>query len=402
MSSDALRAFKADLLARIDIVPLIERHVPLKKAGASYMACCPFHSEKTPSFSVSPAKQFYHCFGCGAHGNAIDFLVEYQGLSFIEALRALAAEVGMELPRLNRHENNPEAHRSTIVPLLEAMRNATEFYKAQLKHSPAAIDYLKKRGLTGETVMRFSLGYAPEAWEALRGAFANYAAPELVESGLVIDGEKGRRDRFHGRVIFPIFNQKNDVIAFGGRIIGPGEPKYLNSPETPLFEKGKELFGLPQARLALRRENCAIVVEGYMDVVMLHQHGIEHAVATLGTATTPAHVQKLLRQVDRIVFCFDGDNAGRKAAWRALENAMEQLVDGKTLAFAFLPEGEDPDSLVQQEGQAAFLQRMRQALPLSEYLFEHLLAEGDSNSAEGRAKLIAEARPLIERAGAPI
>jgi len=392
-------SFIQDLLARVDIVELIDGYVPLKKAGANYAACCPFHSEKSPSFTVSPAKQFYHCFGCGAHGTAIGFLMEYQGLGFVDTVKELAGRVGMQVPddgQGTRHDDH-----GTTRGLLEVMARAAQFYKEQLKQSPKAIDYLKQRGLTGEIAARFGIGYAPAS--GLKAAFENYNDPRLAAAGLVKVGEDGRRyDYFRDRVMFPIINQKGEVIAFGGRVIGQGEPKYLNSPETPLFEKGRELYGLPQARQGFRDSNVAVVVEGYMDVVALAQHGVGNAVAALGTATTAAHVQKLLRQVDRIVFCFDGDNAGRKAAWRALENALEALADNKSIGFVFLPDPEDPDSFVRAHGKNAFERKIVEATPLSDFLLRQLAERCDLTSSEGKAKLIYEAKPLLARLPTPL
>ncbi|MEK7842590.1 MAG: DNA primase, partial [Pseudomonadota bacterium] len=331
------QSFIQDLLNRIDIVDVIERHVPLKKAGTNYSACCPFHSEKTPSFTVSPTKQFYHCFGCGAHGSAVGFMMEYGGLNFIEAVNDLADRVGMQVPQ-QQPESRPgmaasggQSTGNSSQDLFEVMNTATRFYREQLKHSESAIAYLKKRGLTGETAARFAIGYAPAGWQNLAAVFPDYQAKmptdPLVEAGLVIENDDGKRyDRFRDRIMFPILNQKGMIVGFGGRVLEQGEPKYLNSPETPLFEKGRELYNLFGARKAIREAGRVVVVEGYMDVVALSQHGIDYAVAALGTATTPYHVQKLLRQTDDVVFCFDGDNAGRKAAWRALENSLAQLV----------------------------------------------------------------------------
>ncbi len=394
-------SFIQDLLARVDIVDLIDGYVRLKKAGANYSACCPFHNEKTPSFTVSPTKQFYHCFGCGAHGTAISFLMEYQGLGFVDAVKELAGKVGMQVPEQER--GSPPEERGSIRRLTEVMALATQYYKDQLKQSPKAIDYLKGRGLTGEICARFGIGYAPDGWQNLAAVFPHYDAPELAAAGLVIENEQGRRyDRFRDRIMFPIINPKGEVIGFGGRIIGQGEPKYLNSPETPVFEKGREVYGLPQARQALREENRVVVVEGYMDVVALAQHGVGNAVATLGTATTPTHVQKLLKQVDRIVYCFDGDNAGRKAAWRALENSLEALADNKSVGFAFLPDPEDPDSFVRQFGKEAFRTLIAQATPLSDFLLRELGQRCDLTSSEGKARLIHEAKPLLTRLPTPL
>lgn len=392
-------SFIQELLNRIDIVDLIDGYVRLKKAGANFVACCPFHNEKTPSFSVSPGKQFYHCFGCGAHGTAIGFLMEYSGLSFVDAVKDLAARVSMPVPEDDRRRPGGGASR---VSLSEIMAQAARYYYEQLKRSDKAIAYLKKRGLSGEIARRFGIGYAPEAWQNLGAVFENYTQTELQTAGLVIKNDQGRLyDRFRDRVMFPIISQAGEVIAFGGRVIGEGEPKYLNSPETPLFEKGQEVFGLPQARTALREKNTVIVVEGYMDVVALAQHGIGNVVATLGTATTARHVRKLLRQVDRIVFCFDGDAAGRKAAWRALENTLEALPEQKSVGFVFLPEPEDPDSFVRSQGVAAFERLVAEALPLSEFLMRELAARCDMTSAEGRANLVADAKPLLNRLQTP-
>lgn len=388
-------SFIQELLYRVDLVDLIDEHVPLKKAGANYVACCPFHHEKSPSFTVSPSKQFYHCFGCGAHGNAIGFLIEYSGLGFVDAVRELAGRAAMELPD-GRAAGGGRAPQVQV--LAELMGRAAKFYCEQLRSCERAIGYLKERGVSGEIARRFAIGYAAEGRQNLARVFADHADADLQLAGLVIKDERGRLyDRFRDRVIFPICNQKGEVIAFGGRVLGQGEPKYLNSPETPLFEKGRELFGLPQARVAIRQAGTVIVVEGYLDVVALAQHGVENAVATLGTATSVAQVQKLLRQADRIVFCFDGDAAGRKAAWRALESSLEVLAEPKSIAFAFLPEGEDPDSLVRQRGPEAFRALMTQATPLSEFFLRELAGHCDLASAEGRVKLIAEAKPLLLR-----
>ena len=391
-------SFKQELLHRVDVVDVIERYVPLKKGGANYLACCPFHTEKTPSFTVSPTKQFYHCFGCGVHGNAISFLMEYQGLGYVEAVKDLAESVGMKMP-----EFEPRVKQSESGPDLYAiMEQACGYYREQLKTSPRAIEYLKGRGLTGKIAARFGIGYAPEGWQNLEGVFQNYADRALKDAGLVIDAEGGRRyDRFRDRIMFPILNQRGSVIAFGGRVLGEGEPKYLNSPETPLFEKGQELYGLPQARPAIRASGRVIVVEGYMDVVALAQHGIEYAVATLGTATSPVHVQKLLRQTDEVVFCFDGDAAGRKAAWHALEVSLPYLADNKTERFLFLPAEHDPDSFVREEGCEALEKKLGEARPLSEFFLDELKGRVEPGTAEGRSRLIHEAKPLLQKLSAP-
>ena len=338
--------FIQTLLSRVDIVDVIDRYVPLKKAGANYQACCPFHGEKTPSFTVSPTKQFYHCFGCGAHGTAIGFLMEHGGKAFPDAVEELARDAGLEVPRVERPGESER--REQAMDLTAITREAAKFYRAQLKDAPRAIEYLKERGLTGAIAARFGIGYAPDAWQPLASAFDRYDEPALETAGLVIAGEGGKRyDRFRDRIMFPIHDSRGQVIGFGGRVLGDGEPKYLNSPETPLFSKGRELYGLFLARQAIREAGTVVVVEGYMDVVALAQHGVDYAVATLGTSTTPApSSQKLFRQSDRVIFCFDGDAAGRKAAWRVLENALPVLADGKNAGFLFLPDGEDPDDFV--------------------------------------------------------
>ena len=395
-------SFIQDLLARVDIVELVDGYVPLKKAGANYAACCPFHNEKSPSFTVSPTKQFYHCFGCGAHGTAISFVMEYQGMGFVDAVKELASKAGMQVPESEGRSFNDEKPGQTRA-LIEIMARAAQYYKDQLKKSPLAIEYCKKRGLTGEIAARFGMGYAPDGWQNLQEIFPDYNADELKIAGLVIENDAGRRyDRFRDRLMIPIINPKGDIIAFGGRIIDQGEPKYLNSPETPLFEKGRELFGLPQARQALRETDTAIVTEGYMDVIALAQNGVGNAVATLGTATTATHVTKLLRQVDRIVFCFDGDNAGRKAAWRALENSLEALADNKRLAFIFLPQEHDPDSYIREFGKEQFDRQVTQAMPLSDFLLRELAQRCDLTSSEGKAQLIYEAKPLLLKLPTPL
>jgi DNA primase len=393
-------SFKQDLLNRVDIVDVISPRVALKKSGANWVGLCPFHGEKTPSFSVSPAKQFYHCFGCGAHGNAIGFLMEYGGLGYVEAVKELAESVGLKLPELpSRARALPEREGPDLYELLQ---RAARFYHEQLKSSPRAIEYLKGRGLSGQTAARYHLGFAPPGWQGLAAAFERYEDKALVECGLVVENEGKRYDRFRERVMFPILNQRGLVIGFGGRVIsGDDGPKYMNSPETPVFEKGRELYGLPQARDAIRAANRVVVVEGYMDVVMLAQHGVQNAVATLGTATTPTHVQKLLRQADEIVFCFDGDAAGRRAAWHALEVSLETLADEKTVRFLFLPPEHDPDSFVREFGHAAFQAQLDESEPLSGYLLRELKGRVDLATLEGRSKLIAEAKPLLKRLAAP-
>jgi len=396
-------SFVQELLSRADIVDVVGRYVTLKKAGANYQACCPFHSEKTPSFTVSPVKQFYHCFGCGAHGSAIGFVMQYAGLGFVEAVEELAGQLGMPVPREAGIRFQEKARQQ---PLTERMARAARFYKDQLKASPLAIEYLKGRGLTGEIAAKYGLGYAPDDWQALQRVFDDYDHPAMLECGLVTQNAQGKRyDRFRNRIIFPIQDVRGNVIGFGGRVLDQGEPKYLNSPETPLFRKGEELYGLPQARQAIRAENRAIVVEGYMDVVALAQFGIGNVLATLGTATTPTHVRKLLRLADKLVFCFDGDAAGRKAAWRALESSLEALSDDKLIGFIFLPPEHDPDSFVRahgEQGTDAFRRLVAQPSTLSEFLLRELKAGADLSTAEGRAHLVHEAKPYLAKLAAPL
>jgi DNA primase len=392
------KSFIQDLLNRLDIVDVIERYLPLKKAGANYVACCPFHNEKSPSFTVSQTKQFYHCFGCGAHGTAIGFVMEHTGMGFVEAVEDLAKSIGVSVPQ---EASNVPQHK--VAPdLYDLMQSATRYYREQLKKNPRAIDYLKGRGLSGEVAARFGIGYAPDDWQNLKAAVPNYQDASLVETGLVIEGEGGKRyDRFRDRIMFPIVNVRGQIIGFGGRVLDKGEPKYLNSPETPLFEKGHELYGLFQAQKSIRAQQRVIVVEGYMDVVALAQHGVEYAVATLGTATTPFHVQKLLRLCDQIVFCFDGDKPGQKAAWRALENALPHLQDGKRLGFLFLPEEHDPDTYIREYGHDAFEHELENSLPLSGYLLRELTAQVDLRTQEGRSALLKNAQPLLVAITAP-
>ncbi len=394
-------SFKQDLLNRVDIVDVVSRYVQLKKGGANYLGLCPFHSEKTPSFSVSPAKQFYHCFGCGVHGNAIGFLMAYASMGYVDAIKDLASQVGMQVPESRPPTPQEAARREREMDLAAVMEKAMDFYRGELKKSPRAIEYLKGRGLTGEIAARFRIGYAPDDWQGLKGAFDDYAKPFLVEAGLVIENEGKRYDRFRDRVMFPIFNARGAVIGFGGRVMGQGEPKYLNSPETPLFEKGRELYGLVQARDAIRTEGYALVVEGYMDVVALAQYGLGNAVATLGTATTPVHVAKLLRLADELVFCFDGDAAGRKAAWRALEVSLPLAPDAKPIRFLFLPQGEDPDSYVRKHGADDFRRRVRESETLSQFLLAQLRSECDLGTAEGRARFVSIAKPHVQKVTAP-
>jgi DNA primase len=397
------QSFIQDLLNRVDIVDVVGRYVQLKKGGANYMGLCPFHNEKSPSFTVSPTKQFYHCFGCGAHGTAIGFLIEYSGLGFVEAVKDLAQNVGMTVPDQDRL---PPAQRAEVqaksLALSDAMTQACDFYRQQLRGAQHAVAYLKGRGLTGEIAARFAMGYAPDGWDSLRQVFPNYDAPQLVEAGLLIEkgdddgGPRKRYDRFRDRIMFPIRNTKGQVIGFGGRVLDGGEPKYLNSPETPLFQKGSELYGLFEARQAIREAGYALVTEGYMDVVALAQLGFPQAVATLGTACTPTHVQKLLRQTDQVIFSFDGDAAGRRAARRALDACLPHASDNKTLKFLFLPPEHDPDSYVREMGADAFEQQIRDAMPLSQFLLKEVTADTDLKTSEGRAKAQFDAKPMLQ------
>jgi DNA primase len=386
------QSFIQDLLARVDIADVVGRYVQLKKAGQNLLGLCPFHGEKTPSFTVSPSKQFFHCFGCGAHGSAIGFLMEHRGLGYVEAIRDLAQMVGMQVPE---EPSVAGEARSRTRALTELLEQAADFYRRQLKTSETAVQYLKARGLTGQTAARFGLGYSPDAWQPLRGAFENYDDPRLGEAGLVISDEGKRYDRFRGRIMFPIRNPRGQVIGFGARALGAGEPKYLNSPETPVFRKGQELYGLHEAREAIRQAGRAIVVEGYMDVIQLAQSGFGEAVAALGTAITGAHVSSLLRVTDHVVFAFDGDAAGRKAARRALEATLPVIADTKRASFLLLPEGEDPDSLIKAQGSHAFETELAHALPLSQF-FVRALAGGGLATAEDRAALVAAAKPLLQ------
>ncbi|MDB5729463.1 MAG: primase [Noviherbaspirillum sp.] len=382
---------------------MVGRYVQLKKGGANYMGLCPFHNEKSPSFTVSPTKQFYHCFGCGAHGTAIGFLIEYSGFGFVEAVKDLAQGVGMVVPEQDRL---PPAQRAEVqaksLALSEVMSKACDYYRQQLRGAPSAVAYLKGRGLTGEIAMKFGLGYAPDGWDNLRSIFPDYEAEVLVEAGMVIEKQDGgesprkRYDRFRDRIMFPIRNPKGQVIGFGGRVLDGGEPKYLNSPETPLFQKGNELYGLFEARQAIREAGYVLVTEGYMDVVALAQLGFPQAVATLGTACTPVHVQKLLRQTDSVIFSFDGDAAGRRAARRALDACVPHATDNKTLKFLFLPQEHDPDTYIRELGTEAFEQQVRDAMPLSQFLINEAAGESDLNTPEGRAKVLFEAKPLLQ------
>jgi DNA primase len=395
------KQFIDELLTRSDIVDVIDSYLPLKKAGKDYKACCPFHEEKTPSFTVSVDKQFYHCFGCGAHGSAIGFLMDYEHMSFVEAVEDLAARAGLKVPKEAGVVSGQD--KDTGTDLLEILREASRFYRQQLREHPQAgrpVEYLKGRGITGEIAHEFDLGFAPDGWDNLLRALGKDDASReaLARAGLTVKKESGGYyDRFRDRIMFPIEDYRGRVVAFGGRILDKGEPKYLNSPETPLFHKGRELYGLFHAREAIKRENRVLVVEGYMDVVALAQFGVDFAVATLGTATTRDHLERLFRHAPEVIFCFDGDRAGREAAWRALDNALPALREGWQASFLFLPEGEDPDSLVRKEGKDAFLARLKTAIPLPEYLFDNLMRQVDMNRMDGRARLVELARPLLSK-----
>ena len=392
------QSFIDDLVAAADIVEVIGHYVPLRRAGKEYKACCPFHDEKTPSFTVVPDKQFFHCFGCGAHGTVVGFLMDYANMEFVEAVEELARRTGREVPREAGGDHGP---RDDLEPIFDALERANAYFRRQLRHHPQAsraVEYLKGRGLTGEIASEFQLGFAPPGWDGILRELGTDepARAVLLRAGLLVAGDGGRPyDRFRDRITFPIHDSRGRVAGFGARIIHDGEPKYLNSPETPVFRKGRELYGLWRARMAGRSPARLLVVEGYMDVVALAQSGIDYAVATLGTAATETHVQRLFRAVADIVFCFDGDEAGRRAAWRAVENTLPALKAGRQALFLFLPEGEDPDSLVRAEGRRAFENRIDDAVPLSRFLFDHLTAGVDLTTPEGRARLVDSCRPHI-------
>ncbi len=401
MSGRIPQHFIDELVARTDIVDVIGARVPLKKGGKEFKACCPFHNEKSASFHVVPDKQFYHCFGCGAHGTALGFLMEYDHLSFVEAVEDLAARASLTVPR----EDDPNAKPKPTDDLYAPMERAAELFGQQLKSSDRAIQYLKKRGLTGDTAQRFSIGYAPDSWDFIAKSLGPSEAEtrKLLQVGLLIErepkpGQKpGQYDRFRDRIMFPIRDSRGRTIGFGGRILDQGEPKYLNSPETELFHKGRELYGLFEARQSTRNIKHLLVVEGYMDVVRLHQAGITFAVATLGTATTPEHLTRIFRVCNEVVFCFDGDRAGRAAAWRAMENALALIREGRQIRFLFLPDGHDPDSLIGEEGREKFEARFATALPLSDYFIRELSSRSDIHSVDGRAQLAEAAKPLLAR-----
>ncbi|MDP3618932.1 MAG: DNA primase, partial [Ramlibacter sp.] len=393
------QTFIQELLARADVVEIVGRYVQLKKAGANFMGLCPFHGEKSPSFSVSPTKQFYHCFGCGKNGDAISFLMEHAGMTFIEATKDLAQQYGMEVPEEDTTPQERERaarQREKQATLNDVLEKAGDAYRKHLKQSPHAVDYLKRRGLSGEIARDFGLGYAPDGWRSLASVFPNYDDPLLSESGLVIVSEDGenRYDRFRDRIMFPIRNVKGECIGFGGRVLGDEKPKYLNSPETPVFSKGRELYGLFEARNALREHGYVLVTEGYMDVVALAQLGFPNAVATLGTACTSDHVQKLFRFTESVVFSFDGDAAGRRAARKALDAALPFASDVRSVKFLFLPPEHDPDSYIREFGQEAFSRYVSDATPLSRFLVEAAREACDLGTAEGRAHMAANAKPL--------
>ncbi len=394
------QTFIDDLLNRVDIVQVIESRLDLKKTGREYQACCPFHNEKTPSFTVSPNKQFYHCFGCGAHGSAIGFLMDYENLEFPEAIEELAQTMGLDVPREAGSDFRPDPRKEDHYSLLQ---RTDQFYRSQLReHAQAAkaVDYLKQRGLSGEIAASFGLGYAPPGWDSLLRHLGSDHETQTaaVELGLLVRKDDGRLyDRFRDRVMFPIRDRRGRTIGFGGRVFGDEKPKYMNSPESPVFHKGQELYGLFEARKASQKLDRLLVVEGYMDVLALAQFGFSNAVATLGTATTPEHLERLYRTVQEVVFCFDGDNAGRRAAWRALENTLPVLRDGREARFLFLPEGEDPDSLVREIGSEAFQKKTVDSVPLSRFFYESLSQQVDTRSVDGRAHLVELARPLLQK-----
>jgi DNA primase len=395
--------FIDDLLARTDIVDLIGSRIQLRKTGKDYQSRCPFHDEKTPSFTVSAEKQFYHCFGCGAHGSAIGFLMEYDHLPFREAIEELAQRAGLEIPA----SGEPARTAPDYAPLFPLLEQASTLYRQQLREheeSFKAVDYLKGRGLTGEIAARYNLGFAPSGGDFILSRLGVSAAEreQLMICGLIAERDGRRYDRFRERVMFPIRDRRGRIIGFGGRILGNGKPKYLNSPETPIFHKGRELYGLFEAQQANRKLTSLLVVEGYLDVIALAQFGISHAVATLGTATTIEHIQLLLRTVPELIFCFDGDRAGRAAAWKALETALPLVTGHQSIRFLFLPEGDDPDTLIRREGAEGFAARIKQSWPLSEFLFDHLSEQADMTSLDGRARLTSLAKPMIEQVPAGI
>ncbi|AMF98269.1 DNA primase [Vibrio harveyi] len=412
MAGHIPRSFIDDLLARLDIVDIIDARVKLKKKGKNYGACCPFHNEKTPSFSVSQEKQFYHCFGCGVHGNAIDFIMEFERLDFVEAIEELASYLGLDVPREQRSgggqfNSGPQASSSEKRSLYDIMGSIAQFYRNQLKQptSKVAIEYLKDRGLSGEIVQKFGIGYVADEWDLVRKNFGQNKDNQhmLVTGGMLIENDKGNRyDRFRGRIMFPIRDRRGRVIGFGGRVLGDGTPKYLNSPETPIFHKGKELYGLYEVLQAYREPPRILVVEGYMDVVALAQYGVDYAVGTLGTASSSEHLQTLFRQTSTVICSFDGDNAGKKAARGAMEHALEYLNSNKTLKVMFLPDGEDPDSFVRTYGKERLEQEMNNALSLPDFLLKDILERVvDNSSREGKRHVVTLAAPLLDKTKDP-
>ncbi len=393
MSGRIPESFIEELLTRTDIVEVIEKRIELRRAGSEFQACCPFHEEKTPSFTVSPSKQFYHCFGCGAHGSAIGFLMQYEGLEFVDTIEELARSAGLEVPRTGA---TPE--RKPRNDLYQILEKAATFFQNQMRENDAAINYLKSRGLSGEICRDFGVGFAPASWDALQNHLGSddKALKLMQRAGLLSQGKGKAYDKFRDRIMFPIHDRRGRVIAFGGRAMSEDGPKYLNSPETELFHKGRELYGLYLARQRVGRLDSLIVVEGYTDVVALAQFGLRNTVATLGTATTSNHAELLFRAAETVIFCFDGDEAGRKAAWRALEATLPRLREGLQARFLFLPDGEDPDSLVRKQGKEAFEALLKEALPLSDYLFDHFMVQVDMESLDGRAKLVQMALPLLQ------
>jgi DNA primase len=386
-------SFIEELLGRSDIVDIIERRVPLKRTGREFQACCPFHDEKTPSFTVSPQKQFYHCFGCGAHGSAIGFLMNFEGLEFVDAVEDLARQAGLEVPREAMRAARP------ATDLYDILDSAASYYQKQLKSSPEAVEYLKERGISGEMAQYFNIGFAPSGWHNLGKHLGTDGKrmDQLKRAGMLSQGKSGEYDKFRHRIMFPIHDRRGRVIGFGGRALDDDGPKYLNSPETELFHKGRELYGLYLARKSQAKLNRILVVEGYMDVVALAQFGFRNCVATLGTATTGDQAELLFRAADEVIYCFDGDSAGRKAAWRALEATLPRLREGRQARFLFLPDGEDPDSMVRKQGETEFSAQLDAAQPLSEFFFDHFTQAVDMASLDGRAKLVGKAKPLMEK-----
>lgn len=389
-------SFIQEILNRIDVVDVVDQRVKLKKAGANYVACCPFHQEKSPSFTVSPSKQFYHCFGCGAHGSAISFLMEYDGLTFIESVQSIANQLGLAVPN---DQPNTKKDTADDFKLEEILKKANQHFKKNLRSSDLAINYLKKRGLTGAVAREFQIGYASDDWQGLKKEFENYEEPKLQTAGLVQKNDSGKiYDRFRNRIIFPIINAKGNIIGFGGRVINSeDQPKYYNSPETPLFKKSYEVYGLPQAKKGIRDDKNILIVEGYMDVISLYQHGTQNAVATLGTATTIYHLKKLIRYSKKITFCFDGDNAGKEAAWKALNTAVDILEDDYEFYFLFLPEGEDPDTFIKTHSIQDFKKYIDHATPLTEFIVKRLTEKNDLSSQENKIKFINNFEPIYKK-----